>query len=210
MKKVIASIIISILFLSCDKKSPEVILGEHTTSSVQSVVENIEIGLPQNELLPIVDKIVAFEFSQSQAIRFLSMGFNTCDDSYFFYGYEGYSEAFIYDSLRMSTGEPETFYPNGDITYPFPPYDYRRYDGKDNSIGYEHIIPTIGMFGSEYRFESGRLVYHAVTDHREPYLIAERIEQDNQSITIFFFFSSRSYSSIYYNISGVELLDIFF
>jgi hypothetical protein len=154
-------------------------------------------------------------FSQSEAIKFLSMGFNASSDSgggneYFFFGYEGYSEAFIYNSsIRLSTGEPETFFPNGLITYLFSPYKYYRYNGKNNSIGYENHVATIGNFGEEHKFENGRLVYWALTDHREPYLIAERIEQNNQSITVFYSDSRGNYESRYYNIPKNELLDIF-
>jgi len=58
-----------------------------------------------------------FAFSQSEAIKFLSMGFNASnngqggDIEYFFYGYEDYSEAMIYSEFaRFSTKNRVTFF----------------------------------------------------------------------------------------------------
>jgi hypothetical protein len=160
-------------------------------------------------------------YSQSEAMQFLSMGFNARrnwrgDTAYFFYGYDGYSEALVSSThLELSTGEPETFYPNGHIRYGFSPYMYRRYTGRNNSVGYYWHIPTQGSYGMEYKFENGRLVYWARGEGlqygRTPYTILERTEQNNQSITIYYTISddNRNFSERYYNISRTELLDIF-
>jgi hypothetical protein len=158
-----------------------------------------------------------FAFSQSEVMKFLSMGFNVRvpsrgDASYFFYGYEDYSEAlFINDNIELSTSIPGTFYPQGYVCHGFSPYDYRRYNGQNNSIGYEHDVPASGTYGEEYRFENGKLVYWASGGARVPTSIAEKIEQDNQSITISFSFiySEGIFQYKYYNIPRTELLDLF-
>jgi hypothetical protein len=157
-----------------------------------------------------------FVFSQSEAMRFLSMGFNACsriegEINYYFYGYDDYSEALIFSThIRLSTGEPGGFFPNGLIEYGFGSYKYRRYNGQNNSIGYEHIVPTIGDYGEEHKFENGKLVYWALTaDGRRPYTVLEKIEQNAQAITIYAKNGDRSIRERYYNISRTKLLDIF-
>jgi len=159
-------------------------------------------------------------FSQSEAMQFLSMGFNTKRDSrgdttYFFYGYNDYSEAIIVlgNYLTLSTDNHETFYPNGNIRYGFSPYTYRRYTGQNNSVGYSWDIPTQGSLGMEYKFENGRLVYWArgygLQYGRTPDATLERIEENSQSITIYYTAYGINLSERYYNISRAELLDIF-
>jgi hypothetical protein len=158
-----------------------------------------------------------FAFSQSEVMKFLSMGFNarvrsSGDVSYCFYGYEDYSEAlFNNDYIELSTGIPETFYPHGHVRHGFSPYTYSRYNGQNNSIGYEHDVPTSGTYGEEYRFENGKLVYWASGEARVPTSIAEKIEQNNQSITISFSFiySEGIFQYKYYNIPRTKLLDLF-
>jgi hypothetical protein len=165
-------------------------------------------------------------FSQSDAIKFMSMGFNAQTDwrgdtELYFYGYDDYSEAIIYDYdgrfpyIELSTKNLGTFYPNGHIEHGFSSYTFRRYTGQNNSIGYSRYIPTQGSIDMEYKLENSRLVYWARgegLDHgRTPYTILKRIEQNNQSITIHYSttFDDRSFSERYYNISRTELLDIF-
>jgi hypothetical protein len=154
-------------------------------------------------------------YSQSDIMKFLSMGFNARNSSnggtiYYFYGYEDYSEAFVFNTfIKLSTGIPRTFYPNGLITYKFPPYEYIRYNGQNNSIGYSSTVPTIGYFGEEYKIENGKLVYYALTAEEEPYTTLERIEQNNQSITIYLNDSEKKFHYRYFNISRTELLDLF-
>jgi hypothetical protein len=156
-----------------------------------------------------------FVFSQSDVMQFFSMGFNaransSGDTAYYFYGYEGYSEAFVFDTqIRLSTGEPRTFYPNGLITYGFPPYEYIRYSGQNNSIGYENILPTIGYYGEEHKFENDKLVYWALTNEKRPYTTLERIEQSDQRIIIYVLNGKQGFHYRYYNISRTELLDQF-
>jgi hypothetical protein len=161
----------------------------------------------------------SFLYSQSDAIKFISMGFNAKQDYrrdlvYYFYGFNDYSEAIIFDDhIRLSTKTPGGFYPNGDISYGFSPYTYNRYNGKNNSIGYYWHIPTQGSYAMEYKFENGKLVYwvrgEGLQYEREPYTKVEKIEQNNQSITIYYMEDGRKYSEKYFNISKSELLDIF-
>jgi hypothetical protein len=153
-----------------------------------------------------------FAFSQSEAMKFLSFGFNARvtsngNVSYYFYSYEDYSEAlFNNDYIELSTGTPGTFYPHGHVRHGFSPYTYSRYNGQNNSIGYQYDVPTSGAFGEEHRFENGKLVYWALTDFGSYTSVAEKIEQNNQSITI----SRGIFQYKYHNISRTELLDLFF
>jgi hypothetical protein len=158
-----------------------------------------------------------FVFSQSEIMQFFSMGFNTENDSrgngpsYHFYGYDDYSEAFIYgSSIQLSTGEPRTFYPNGLITYLFPPNVYYPYDGQNNSVGYYSTVPSVGAVGGvEHKFENGRLVYWALTYDFQPFTTLERIEQNSQGITIYYKESGENFQCKYYNIPRMELLDLY-
>lgn len=157
-------------------------------------------------------------FSQSEIMRLLSMGFNTKHEQiyeqrgtissyhfYHFFGYEDYSEALIYYNwLQLGLGEM-TFYPFNRITYGLGPYQYRRYSVQGNIIGYEWFNPGVEYSGEEQKFENGKLVYWALTKERRPFVTAERIEQNAESITIYF----KNYQIKYYNISKEELLDIF-
>jgi len=158
-----------------------------------------------------------FAFSQSDAIKFLSMGFNAVNDykgntSYYFYGYDEYSEALINYYIGLSTGKPGTFYPNGDIINGFPPSEYSRYNGQNNSIGYYWHIPAQGTYGEEHKIENGKLEYWALTEmwnefEGGPYLTAWKIEQNDQGITIYN--SDGIRIRRYYNVSKTEVLDQF-
>jgi hypothetical protein len=163
-----------------------------------------------------------FVFSQSEAMQFLSMGFNAQldfrgDTNYYFYVYDDYSEALIFDTfIELSTGKPGGFFPNGLIEYGFGSYEYRRYNDQNNSIGYYWYVPTQGTYGREYKFENGKLVYWAQGEGLgfggTPDVILKRAEQNNQSLTIYYNEVSddnKNYSQRYYNISRTELLDIF-
>jgi hypothetical protein len=159
-------------------------------------------------------------FSQSEVMEFYSMGFNTLWQenngytTHYFYGYEDYSEAFIFGFsiesgalVELSTGYPGTYYPFRNIG--LSAYSYFRYDGQNNSIGYASSWENY-CNGMEYRFENSRLVYWALAggnsyDSMIPYPISDKIEQSNQGITI----STNSSQYRYYNISRTELLDIF-
>jgi predicted PolB exonuclease-like 3'-5' exonuclease len=72
-------------------------------------------------------------------------------------------------------------------------------------------VPTTGFMGEEHKFENGRLVYWAGTDERQPYTKLERIEHNNQGITVYLSLTRRDYDfqRRYYNISRTELLDKF-
>jgi hypothetical protein len=158
--------------------------------------------------------------SQSEIMRFISMGFNALNDQrdsvsyydYYFYGFEDFSEAFIFsDRIELNLGSM-TFYPNARIIHGFPPYQYRQYSGQNNSIGYERIIPTQGFMGEEKKHENGRLVYWALTDGRIPYTTVEKIQQNDVNVIINFRVDAAneiSFQHRYYNISQNELLDMF-
>jgi len=158
-----------------------------------------------------------FVFSQSDAMQFLSMGFNAVEDyrgdtSYYFYGYDEYSEALINFYIGLSTEKPGTFYPNGNIIHGFPPSEYRSYSGQNNSVGYYWYIPTQGTYGEEHKFENGRLVYWALTEmwnefEGGPYIATEKIEQNAQGIIIYN--SDGIRIRRYYNASKTEVLDQF-
>jgi hypothetical protein len=170
-------------------------------------------------------------YSQSEVMQFLSMGFNASrswdgdtnwngNTTYYFYGYNDYSEAIfnVWDIIALSIDDDGTFYPHGPIRYGWPPYTYYRYTGQNNSVGYYYHAPTSGSVGIEYKFENGRLVYWARGEDlmygRTPSVTLERVEQNNQSITIYYSIDSigyenRDFSERYYNISRTELLDIF-
>jgi len=161
----------------------------------------------------------SFLYSQSDAIKFISMGFNAEQNyrgelDYYFYGFNDYSEAIIYnDHIRLSTKTPGEFYPNGHIEHGFSPYTYNRYKGQNNSIGYYWHIPTLGSYAMEYKIENGKLIYWAVGEGLQygqpPYSKVEKIEQSIQSITINFIVNGYNYSEKHFNISKTELLDIF-
>jgi hypothetical protein len=167
-------------------------------------------------------------FSQSEVMRFLSMGFNAMDElrfnnatytTYYFYGYNQYSEAIIDGGVSLSIDEPGVFYPNGP-RLEFTPNKYTRYTGKNNSIGYFWHVFIQGSTGMEYKFENGKLVYWArgkdywgegLEFKWDQYTILRKIEQNNQSITVYYTLSGNDKisSDRYYNISKTELLDIF-
>jgi hypothetical protein len=149
------------------------------------------------------------------------MGFNVQDwrgnKTYYFYGYEDYSEAIItinmYSSgMGLSQGI-ETFYPN--FSLDGPPIKYKRYSGSNNSIGYAYNSVNNDNYIREYRFDNNRLVYwgsylQTVSGNYIPHFILERIEQNGQGIKIHFFRFGETYDSFsYYNISRTQLLDIF-
>jgi hypothetical protein len=84
--------------------------------------------------------------SQSDAIRFLSMGFNTelwnkFYATHYFYGYDDYSEAIIWinsfvSGLQLSMKNNNTFYPIDSRYFNKPPTEYKPYFGRNESIGY--------------------------------------------------------------------------
>ena len=160
--------------------------------------------------------------AQSPAMRFMSMGFNAREDhrgdtTYFFYGYAGYSEAFIYDGwIEMSAGGPGAFYPNGSIRYGFSPQSYTPYRGAHNSDGYYWYVPTQGSYNMEYTMEHDKLVYWALGEGlhygRAPFTVVKNIFQNNQSVTIDYTDDSgdgRVYRERYYRVARAALLDIF-
>jgi hypothetical protein len=157
-----------------------------------------------------------FVFSQSEAMRFFTMGFNARNyfrgtgTVYFLYGHEDYSEAFVFEnSLELSTGN-SSFYPVGRLNYLFPPNTQMPYNGQNNSIGYQWVSPGVGYVGEEHKIENGRLVYWAVTEGCMPYGTSERIEQNNQRILIDLNFNSGGNIQVmYYNVSMNEVLDLF-
>ena len=158
-------------------------------------------------------------FAQSEIMSFLSFGFNarhetrgkTSYDYYYFFGFDGYSEALIYNDRWVEFGIGSmTFYPNGRIANGFPPYEYRRYTGQDNSAGYERMIPTQGYMGEEHILSNnGKLVYIAQTDARQPLMIADKIEHTAQSLTVYYTYNGISFRDRYYDIDRAQLLNLF-
>jgi hypothetical protein len=158
-----------------------------------------------------------FVFSQSEVMKFLSLGFNTQQSEnsgkyyyeYYFYGFPDYSEAvFGDDSIRLSLGADAFFPPYGRIEHSFVPHQYERYDGKDNSIGYDLYMPTQDFVSYERKWENGKLTFFARGwDRRygKELIVSEKIEQSSESITIHFGESQYRY----YNIPRNELLDKF-
>jgi len=167
----------------------------------------------------ILTMINSFLYSQSDAIKFISMDFNAKQDYrgvlvYYFYGFNDYSEAIIFDDhIRLSTKTRGEFYPNGNIRHGFSPYTYNRYKGQNNSIGYYWHIPTQGSTAMEYKYENGRLVYWALGEGlqygRTPDTSLKKVDQNKQSITIYYNYGDVSYSEKYYNIPRTELLEKF-
>ncbi|WP_461248079.1 YARHG domain-containing protein, partial [Treponema sp. R6D11] len=155
-----------------------------------------------------------FIYSQSEAMRFFTMGFNARNyfrgnrTTYFLYGYKDYSEAIVSEKhLELSIGN-NSFYTVGFLDYSLN--EQERYNGQNNSIGYQWISPGIGYVGEEHKIENGRLVYWAMAEGDYPYLISERIEHNNQRIIIDT--KDRSgdkYQVMFYNVSKNEILDLF-
>jgi hypothetical protein len=170
-----------------------------------------------------------FAFSQSEVMQFLSMGFNTSQSAggyitHYFYGYNDYSEAFVYSyGVALSTENLGTFYPTVDVKYGFSPSKHRLYTGQNNSVGCSWYVPTQGSYELEYKFENGKLVYWASGSGLEwgipPSYTLERVEQNKQIITIYYsshsysedanIIDSRIFSEKRYNISRTELLELF-
>jgi hypothetical protein len=221
MKRIISSILISIIFFSCNQRSSTVIQEEQYTLLIPSIAENMAIELPKKEPLPIEDEIRGFEFLQSQAIRFLSMGYNARQDSggntyYYLYGYEDYSEALVFsDSVALiteATAKYSSFYPQGrSIGYCLPAYTYIVDGDPDRFISIEWGIPTTGGWVSElHEYENGRLVYWATEYDRSLSAESVSIQQNTESILIDYIIKDgRVFQEKFYNISQDELLDIF-
>jgi chorismate mutase len=160
--------------------------------------------------------------SISEVVQFLSMGFNTMEwnnyKTYYFYGYKDYSEAIIRFNPNQSDMELSTVISSNshpDFTLEYSQGEYLRYVGKYDSIGYYYKQPN-GDYGyyREYAFEDGRLVYWATYNRTEgenpvPHLVSNRIEQNSQSIKIYYDRSGVLDCDSYYNIPRTELLDIF-
>jgi hypothetical protein len=166
-----------------------------------------------------------FAFSQSEAIKFLSMGFNASESfdasgasegkEYFFYGYDDYSEAMIYSTFaRFSTKEEGCFFPQALIDYRLSDCGYHSYQGY-YGIGYMGSFATGIKHGLEYKFEGKKLVYWALSGEDDygnykTHTILDNIFQNTNSITI----NIRNAWGVtgkfkYYNIPKKELLDLF-
>lgn len=220
MNKILFFILIIVgIFSSCTKTSSEK-KTPHDENTINVIHTKELVNNVQTQTIFDTPVLKTNQDDISSAMRFFSMSFNAKsysdadsdgDTSYYFYGYEDYSEAFIYtNSIRLSTGEPESFYPNGLISYMFPPYKYHRYSGENNTIGYRWPIPTIGDMGEEHKFENNRLVYYTlISTDNEPYGGSERIEQNDQEIIIYINDPRGNYQLKFHNISNTELLEIF-
>jgi len=163
-----------------------------------------------------------FLFSQSEAIKYLSMGFNACEGfdasgasegiEYYFYGYEDYSEAIIFSTFAsFSTKEENCFFPQGLIDYRLGDCGYHSYQGY-YGIGYMGSFATGIKHGLEYKFEGKKLVHWAFSHedyygNYKTYTTLEKIEQNVNSITIYLRDPPRKFR--YYNISKTKLLDLF-
>lgn len=171
-------------------------------------------------LLSVLLTMYSLLYSQSEAINYVSMGFNTFFDprfhegpSYYFYGYDGYSEAIIdhRNILFLSKNIPG-HYISGHVTTPFDE-DYEQYQGKNGSTGYSRFRGASSHQGVEYIFEGGNLIYWQLSHDLEPSLIVNKIEQTSDKITIFANYISRPGGKEnkyeYYNIDKKELLDLF-
>ncbi|MDR2964866.1 MAG: YARHG domain-containing protein [Treponema sp.] len=165
-----------------------------------------------------------FAFSQSDVMKFLSLGFNKNDwnnlgITHYFYGYEDYSEAIIninnfHSGLQLSMREPNTFYPIDSRRFDKPPTEYVCYSGHSGDTGYHYSDPN-GPTALEKRIEEGRLVNWTsvlITRRGEyvPWLTTNRIEQDEESITVYFARNGTGEETIrYYNIPRTQLFEIF-
>lgn len=204
MNKIFVSVIILIcIFSSCTRTSLE-----NKTVRIENAI-NVQTIFDTPVLKANQDDI-------SSAMQFFSMGFNAESNSngrtsYYFYGYEDYSEAIIStNSIQLSTGEPDSFYPNGLISYMFYPRKYHRYAGENNTIGYRWAIPTIGDMGEEHKFENNRLVYRTlISPDNIPYATSETIEQNDREIIIYIDDPRGNYQLRFHNIPNAELLEIF-
>ena len=94
-----------------------------------------------------------------QVLQHLSMGYNSFYDSslgnttYYFYGYEGYSEGIIWHNgnVALSTREPGHYEP-GSFGRGYPlSVSYKEYQGRNNSIGYSAFMSAVADQGLEYR-----------------------------------------------------------
>jgi hypothetical protein len=149
-------------------------------------------------------------FSQSDVMRFFSLGFNTFGyvnslaSNYFFYGYEDYSEAFISLSGIELSIAGTTFFPQENIIHGFGPRVYFRYMAHDDTLIYGWHLPMGQEIVEEiHRYENGKLVYWATAFEREITVETELIEQNTRNILI------ASTNRRYYNISKDALLRIF-
>jgi len=167
----------------------------------------------------------SFLFPQSDVMRFLSLGFNVEEFSvvgrsgknmdYFFFGFEDYSEAFIYGTTLFLNVGDGLYYSSGYIRSCLPPTQYSFFYDSNNTIGLYWDSPGFGELGQIQRFENGKLIYYALTYGRRNTAssILENIDQDAQRIII----RIRSVEdpeilmqSIFYNIPANELLDLFY
>jgi hypothetical protein len=154
-----------------------------------------------------------FLFSQSDVMSFFSLGFNayrqvgTSYTEYFFYGYEEYSEAFIYGSSIELSIEPSSeepiFYPESQLIHGFGMRYYDRRMGLDGTIIYVYYLPMgEGSVGQFHKYENGKLVYWARSNYGGITFETELIEQNEENLVI-------GNQLIYYNIPRDELLDMF-
>jgi hypothetical protein len=154
-------------------------------------------------------------FSQSDVMRFLSLGFNTEGTSHFFFGFEGYSEALLigpYMQLYIGDG---LFYSWVNISQEILPTKFSFSHGLNNTIALNWNLIAFGVVGQIQRFENNRLVYWAWTEgYRGPTTtILESIEQSEERIIITVRSvddPARIFRLTYHNIPANEVLDLFY
>ena len=148
-----------------------------------------------------------------QITESLSMGYNSFfragnnEIIYYFYGYEGYSEAILFprsiDFETSISGWYYSFDSQGELV------QYSQYQGANNSIGFFRSR-TNGPGRShpfEYKFEDNRLIYwkspsgHSYSKYE--------IEQHSDRIIIHAYLLNTIRQYRYFNISRIELLDMY-
>ena len=219
-KIIILFLLISSLF-SCTKNSTGKISQTDNKLDVNNTIQEVQ----EVKETPVKE----MDNSISSAIKFLSMGFNASSvdftatrsdfsdgyfsyNSFYFYGYEGYSEAIMSisdDYIELSTNKLDTFYPQQLLRYMLSPHSYTQYQGQNNSIGYSTWTGAAVEAGMEYKFEDNKLVYWARSSDYEPYSTLEKIEQHQDSIIIRVSDERGIFLNKYFNIPDDELLDLF-
>jgi hypothetical protein len=152
----------------------------------------------------------------SQALQFLSLGYNTYFDPWwekpwhYFYGYEDYSEAIIlhHGNVILSYGSGN--YIPARIGYPLEIH-YRPYESKNGIQGYSAFMGATSDQGVEYKIENGNLVYWSLSHDFNPQHLLNKVEETDHGIIIYAYDKSQEKEEKYeyYNIPKEELLDMF-
>jgi hypothetical protein len=155
-------------------------------------------------------------FSEPMAISYLSLGgkYNTLfdgDTTYYFYGFDEYSEAIIWDhdngqywTLQMNTESKKNKFITFGGGYPLD-LVYETYGGESGNTCISAWMGASADYGYEYKIENGKLVYWTTSIDFSPRHIAETINENTTRIEI----NTGEWKFIYSNKSREELLDFF-